>query len=121
MARYDKMQVMNKMASTGMVPVFYHPTPEVACQVMQACYDGGVRVFEFTNRGDFAHEVFARCMKYAGEHCPDMAVGARWWTHPQPLSISRWAHASLWVRCSMPKWHVYATAARYLMYPDAVL
>ena len=36
MARYDKMQVMNKMASTGMVPVFYHPTPEVACQVMQA-------------------------------------------------------------------------------------
>ena len=75
MARYDKMQVMNKMASTGMVPVFYHPTPEVACQVMQACYDGGVRVFEFTNRGDFAHEVFARFMKYAGEHCPDMAVG----------------------------------------------
>ena len=63
MARYDKMQVMNKMASTGMVPVFYHPTPEVACQVMQACYDGGVRVFEFTNRGDFAHEVFARDRK----------------------------------------------------------
>ena len=66
---------MLKMASTGMVPVFYHADAEVACQVMQACYDGGVRVFEFTNRGDFAQDVFARCMHYAALHCPDMAVG----------------------------------------------
>lgn len=66
---------MLKMASTGMVPVFYHADAEVACQVMQACYDGGVRVFEFTNRGDFAQDVFARCMHYAAQHCPDMAVG----------------------------------------------
>ena len=75
MARYDKMQVMNKMASTGMVPVFYHPTPEVACQVMQACYDGGVRVFEFTNRGDFAHEVFEEVVKFAAKECPELALG----------------------------------------------
>lgn len=75
MARYDKMQVMLKMATTGMVPVFYHADAEVACQVMQACYDGGVRVFEFTNRGDFAQDVFACCMRYAALHCPDMALG----------------------------------------------
>lgn len=75
MARYDKMQVMLKMASTGMVPVFYHADADVACQVMKACYEGGVRVFEFTNRGDFAQDVFAQCMSFASEHCPEMALG----------------------------------------------
>lgn len=75
MARYDKMQVMLKMADTGMVPVFYHADADVVCQVIQACYDGGVRVFEFTNRGDFAQDVFAHCMRYASSHCPEMALG----------------------------------------------
>lgn len=76
MARFDKIQVLQKMGSTGMVPVFYHACAETAVQVVKACYDGGVRAFEFTNRGDFAHETFARIKKYAAAECPDMAIGA---------------------------------------------
>ncbi len=56
MARFDKIAVLDKIGSTGMVPVFYHKDAEVAKKVVKACYDGGVRAFEFTNRGDFAHE-----------------------------------------------------------------
>ena len=63
------------MACTGMVPVFYHKDAEVAKQVIKACYDGGVRAFEFTNRGDFAHEVFAEVVKYAAKECPEMILG----------------------------------------------
>lgn len=58
-----------------MVPVFYHTDADVACSVVKACYDGGVRAFEFTNRGDFAHEVFAQVVKFAARECPEMAVG----------------------------------------------
>lgn len=58
-----------------MVPVFYHKDVETATQVVKACYDGGVRCFEFTNRGDFAHEVFAEVVKFAAKECPEMAVG----------------------------------------------
>lgn len=58
-----------------MIPVFYHSDAEVAKSVMKACYDGGVRCFEFTNRGDFAQDVFAEIVKYALRECPDMAVG----------------------------------------------
>lgn len=58
-----------------MAPVFYHQDIETAKQVVKACYDGGVRCFEFTNRGDFAHEVFAEVVKYASKECPEMAVG----------------------------------------------
>ena len=75
MAKFDKIQVMSKMKETGMVPVFYHSDVEVAKQVILACYKGGVRAFEFTNRGDFAHEVFAECMKFAAKECPEMAMG----------------------------------------------
>lgn len=75
MARFDKIAVLERMGSTGMVPVFYHKDPEVAKQVVKACYEGGVRAFEFTNRGDFAHEVFEAVVKYAAVECPDMAIG----------------------------------------------
>lgn len=63
------------MAATGMVPVFYHQDIEIAKQVLKACYEGGVRAFEFTNRGDFAQEVFAGLVKYAVEACPGLVLG----------------------------------------------
>ena len=49
MAKFDKIQVLGKMQATPMVPVFYHANAEVAKQVIKACYEGGVRAFEFTN------------------------------------------------------------------------
>ena len=58
-----------------MVPVFYHRDAATACQVLKACYEGGVRAFEFTNRGDFACEVFAALVKFAAAECPDMVLG----------------------------------------------
>lgn len=75
MAKFDKTTVLNKIGTTGMVPVFYHPDIEITKQVIKACYEGGVRAFEFTNRGDFAHEVFAEVMKYTAVTCPELALG----------------------------------------------
>lgn len=63
------------MHEVPLVPVFYHQNPEVAKKVLQTCYDGGVRVMEFTNRGDFAHEVFAGLIQYAQDQCPDLILG----------------------------------------------
>jgi len=75
MARFSRIEVFLKMKETGMIPVFYHTEVETAQQVLKACYDGGVRVFEFTNRGDFAHEVFAELNKRAAQEFPDMILG----------------------------------------------
>ena len=69
------MQVLDAIVSTGMVPVYYNKDVEVAKQVVKACYEGGVRAFEFTNRGDFAHEVFAELNKFAAKECPDLVLG----------------------------------------------
>ncbi len=75
MAKFDQLAVWNKMQETGMVPVFYHKEAKVAQQVVKACYEGGVRVFEFTNRGDFAHEVFAEVIRFSRAECPELALG----------------------------------------------
>ena len=53
------------MEKAPVVPVFYHKDAETAKKVLKACYEGGIRAFEFTNRGDFAHEVFEEVVKYA--------------------------------------------------------
>ncbi len=75
MAKYDKIEVIKTMKDTGMVPVFYHSDAEIAKKVLKACYEGGVRAFEFTNRGDFAHEVFGELVKYANKELPGMIMG----------------------------------------------
>lgn len=75
MARFNKIQVLSVMKGTGMVPVFYHNDVETAKQVVKACYEGGVRAFEFTNRGDYAHEVFGELNKWVARECPEMVMG----------------------------------------------
>ena len=75
MARFSKIAVLSAMQQTGMVPVFYNADLEVAKQVVKACYEGGVRAFEFTNRGDYAHEIFGSLNKWAAKECPDMILG----------------------------------------------
>ncbi|MDR2037085.1 MAG: bifunctional 4-hydroxy-2-oxoglutarate aldolase/2-dehydro-3-deoxy-phosphogluconate aldolase [Bacteroidales bacterium] len=75
MARFTRIEVALKMKETGIIPVFYHSDAAIAKQVLKACYDGGVRVFEFTNRGDFAHEVFAELNKWVFKELPEMILG----------------------------------------------
>ena len=75
MARFKRIEVINKILETGIVPIFYHKDPGVCRNVVRACYDGGVRVFEFTNRGDYAHEVFSDINKWAENEIPDLILG----------------------------------------------
>ena len=75
MAKFDKFKVMAKIAEAPMVPVFYNKDFETCKNVIKACYEGGVRAFEYTNRGDFAHENFGELVKWADKECPDLAMG----------------------------------------------
>lgn len=75
MAKYSRIEVFLKMKETGMVPLYYSSDVEKCKNVVKACYDGGARAFEFTNRGDFAHEVFTQLSKYVKAELPGMAIG----------------------------------------------
>ncbi|GLU44840.1 bifunctional 4-hydroxy-2-oxoglutarate aldolase/2-dehydro-3-deoxy-phosphogluconate aldolase [Allomuricauda sp. NBRC 101325] len=75
MAKYTRLEVVQMMQKTGMVPLFYHSDPEIGKKVLKACYDGGARLMEFTARGDFAFEVFSELNKYALKELPEMIMG----------------------------------------------
>ncbi|MFV0484514.1 MAG: bifunctional 4-hydroxy-2-oxoglutarate aldolase/2-dehydro-3-deoxy-phosphogluconate aldolase [Bacteroidales bacterium] len=75
MAKYTRIEVIQAMKRTGIVPVFYNKNADVVYNAIKACYDGGARVFEFTNRGDFAHEVFATVSKKVASELDGMMLG----------------------------------------------
>lgn len=75
MARFTKLQVLQTAANQGMVPLFYNPDINLGKKVLKACYKGGARLLEFTNRGDFAHEVFGELNKYCAKELPEMILG----------------------------------------------
>jgi len=75
MAQYTRLQVIEQMKESGMVPLFYHKDINVAKTVLKACYDGGARLMEFTSRGDFAFDIFNQLIKYAIEKLPGMILG----------------------------------------------
>lgn len=75
MARFTRIEVFQEMHKSKIIPVFYDEDISVCKKVLSACYKGGTRVFEFTNRGDFAHEVFLELNKFAIANFKSMILG----------------------------------------------
>lgn len=75
MARFTRINVATVMEETGLVSLFYHNDLSTSKEVLRACFNGGARILEFTNRGDFAHEVFSELNKFAAKELPEMILG----------------------------------------------
>lgn len=75
MKKLSRPEIAVKFRESGLVPLFYHSDPEIVKNVVASCYKGGARFFEFTARGEFAHEVFSKVVRYSREHCPKMILG----------------------------------------------
>lgn len=75
MARFSRLEVLNAIVETGLVPVFYHSDVAVAKKIAQAVAAGGARVVEFTNRGDFAPIVFTELSQYLANENPKIILG----------------------------------------------
>ena len=91
MPRHSKLNVLNAVNEIGVVPVFYNADIEKAQNIAKACVAGGIRVLEFTNRGDHAWEVFTALEKYCAAELPDAILGAG--------SILDPGTASLYISC----------------------
>jgi len=75
MARFSRIEVATVMENTGLVPLFFHNDVALGKKVLEACYNGGARILEFTSRGDFAHEVFGELNNFCEESLPEMILG----------------------------------------------
>ena len=75
MARNASIIVYSRIEETPIVPLFFNADLTVAQHVLKACYDGGIRVFEFTNRGAEAPAIFAKLIDFCEKECPDLVLG----------------------------------------------
>ena len=75
MAAKDRMAVLTAMMDQSVIPVFYHPDPELCTEVIQACANGGAKCVEFTNRGDFAAQVFLDVTRHFAKADPSVIMG----------------------------------------------
>ncbi len=75
MAAKDRMAVLTAMMDQSVIPVFYHPDVELCTQVIQACANGGAKCVEFTNRGDFAAQVFLDVTRHFAKVDPSVIMG----------------------------------------------
>jgi 2-dehydro-3-deoxyphosphogluconate aldolase/(4S)-4-hydroxy-2-oxoglutarate aldolase len=75
MARFRRLDVLQTMVTTGLVPVFYHPDSAVALEVARAVSAGGSRFLELTHRGDMAHRVFEELAGRTAKELPELVLG----------------------------------------------
>jgi 2-dehydro-3-deoxyphosphogluconate aldolase/(4S)-4-hydroxy-2-oxoglutarate aldolase len=75
MPSFSSEQLLALLREHPIVPVYYNADSQQAKTIVQACYDGGLRLFEFTNRGDKAFDVFSELIEYVRTNCPGMALG----------------------------------------------
>ena len=75
MARFMRLEVINSILDTGVVPLFYHGDLEAAIELVGACARGGARIVEFTNRGEMAYPVFTELVRHFAKADPAVILG----------------------------------------------
>lgn len=73
--RHDRLTVLKALEAQGVAPVFYHADPKVCLNVIRACSRGGAKAIEFTNRGDFAVDLFGDIARELQKTDPDIILG----------------------------------------------
>jgi len=71
----SKQQSLNGILAQGMLPLFFYKDAEVSLQTTRTLYKAGVRVLEYTNRGEEALDNFALLKKAQQQEMPDLHLG----------------------------------------------
>ena len=71
----SKQEVLDSILTQGMLPLFFFEDAEVSVEVTRTLYKAGIRVFEYTNRGEAALENFKQLKKLQQNEMPDLHLG----------------------------------------------
>ncbi len=74
--RFDRSQIMDKLLSPGLLPLYYNDNLQRCKDIIVQCYHAGISAFEFTNRGAYALAHFAALTESVSRDCPGLALGA---------------------------------------------
>lgn len=68
-------KLVDKILASPVIPVFYDEDPSICIQVMESCYRGGIRVFEFVSRGHAAESNFQKLLQHKTKFFPELSLG----------------------------------------------
>ena len=66
--------ILNTIISQKILPLYNHADIELVKLAVKACYDAGLKCFEFTNRNENAPEVFYELKKYCHAEMKDLLL-----------------------------------------------
>lgn len=72
---FNKMNLLDIIKQHPIIPVYYNDDPTQCIDELKKCYDGGIRVFEFVNRGSNALENFKILLSYKNQFLPALKLG----------------------------------------------
>jgi 2-dehydro-3-deoxyphosphogluconate aldolase/(4S)-4-hydroxy-2-oxoglutarate aldolase len=75
MMKMKPADILSFIRKTRLVPLFYHDNPDTSIKVLQAVFEGGLGIMEFTNRGPEAFGVFEKLYEYKSENHPENLLG----------------------------------------------
>jgi 2-dehydro-3-deoxyphosphogluconate aldolase/(4S)-4-hydroxy-2-oxoglutarate aldolase len=70
-----KETALNAILVQGALPLFFYPDAEVSLEITRALYKAGIRIFEYTNRGEAALDNFRVLKKAQQAEMPDLHLG----------------------------------------------
>ncbi len=70
-----KQEAINLLLQQKMLPLYYHESEEVSLEILKALYNGGVRIVEYTNRGENALAIFKALRKVVNKDMPGLLLG----------------------------------------------
>lgn len=70
------MNIISIIKEHGLLPLYFHPDKEISLNILRALYRAGIRVVEYTNRGEAAVDNFRHMKNIASKEMSDMLLGA---------------------------------------------
>ncbi|HEY4876273.1 MAG TPA: bifunctional 4-hydroxy-2-oxoglutarate aldolase/2-dehydro-3-deoxy-phosphogluconate aldolase [Puia sp.] len=70
-----KEEIKNLVVQQGLLPLYYNDNSEVSIEILRTLYKAGIRIIEYTNRGEHALDNFLLMKKTAKTEMPDMKLG----------------------------------------------
>lgn len=71
----DNQEIIDAITSQGMLPLYYHDDSTVTLEVAKALYAAGVRIIEYTNRGEAALNNFKYLLANRDAEMQGMLLG----------------------------------------------
>lgn len=71
-----KQEIVSAISGQGVLPLFYQEDPDVCTAIVSALYRAGIRVIEFTNRGEAAVRNFTHLVNIRDTSWPGLLFGA---------------------------------------------